>query len=246
MYDHWVASPVPGQTSQAEKVIPRLEFGKVHFRRESSRAVLNLRVTCHRYKRLVRALCDSHLVGSLSASEGKANGQRLRFVSKHERLGVLLTFFGTGRRSTLKVHKARVEHQLAIGILWTLWSSRLPDDQQRPDPDHNRGYSRSRAYFYPACLRLPLELGTVREEFSIAVRTVCDVVPARILFQAVAKGPGRKFFQDRIAGTSFTLWVRILVENRVLKLSLESVELGVGCLVARHQSLNIIALVAWC
>jgi hypothetical protein len=145
----------------------------------------------------------------------------------------------------LKVYKARLEHQLAIGILGALWASRFANDPERTDPDDNGGHGRSHAYLGPPSFWLPLELGAVPEEFSIALRTVRDMVPARILLQAIVERAGGEFFQNRIAGTSLTLWVRILVENRVLKLSLEPLELGVGCLVARHQSLNIIALVAW-
>ena len=40
--DHWVAGPIPWQAAEADKVIPGIEFGKVHLRVQGRGAILNL------------------------------------------------------------------------------------------------------------------------------------------------------------------------------------------------------------
>jgi len=39
------------------------------------------------------------------------------------------------------------------------------------------------------------------------------VVPLRIALQVVVEGPGSQFFQNRTAGTSLPLWIRIIAED---------------------------------
>ena len=46
--DDWVASPVPGQAAKTDKIVPGFEFGKIHFRSEGRRAVLDLSIACGR------------------------------------------------------------------------------------------------------------------------------------------------------------------------------------------------------
>ena len=78
--DDWVASPVPGRTAKTDKVIPGFEFGKVHSRSESRRAVLNLSIARGGRQRVARAFCNLNLVRTLSASKGSwmvsASGSR--------------------------------------------------------------------------------------------------------------------------------------------------------------------------
>ena len=52
--------------------------------------------------------------------------------------------------------------------------------------------------------------------------------PVMILLQAIVKGAAGQFSQDRITGTSLTLGIGIVFEDRVLKLPFDPIELRVG------------------
>jgi hypothetical protein len=71
-----------------------------------------------------------------------------------------------------------------------------------------------------------------------------DVVPTRIFLEALVNRACGQFFQDRVTQTSPPLWLRIIGEDRLLKLPFQPVELGVERLVTRHQSMLRMPMIA--
>jgi hypothetical protein len=138
----------------------------------------------------------------------------------------------------LEVHNALPEHQ--FGILGALWASRLPKGEECTSDDERSRGGRRHANLGQPSLGLPPKFGAEPKELAIAFRAVGHVVPARIAFEAVVEGASSQFFEDRFTGTSLPLWIGIIAEDRVLKLALESIELGARRLGTRHQSMTLL------
>ena len=60
-----------------------------------------------------------------------------------------------------------------------------------------------------------------------------------VVFDSSVQWTLSQLSQDRATGTSFPFRIRIISEDRVLKLLLESVEFGFGGLFRRHQSMSL-------
>ena len=134
-----------------------------------------------------------------------------------------------------------VRFAYASSAFWGRFGKRKPRCNAHKYGDHKNDCGDSHApreSSFPDLCLAP-ERAIECKEVSVAFGTVRDVMPVRIVLDGAAQWTDCQLPQDRVPRTALPLWIRVISEDRVLKLLLESVEFCFRRLFRRHQSMSL-------